>query len=62
VPLADVAGSQAVILAAVGGLVLLIVIGGVVKGGGKGCGWIIALIIAAVVGYLLISAEVFRLP
>jgi len=61
--LALIQGSQTVILAAVAGIILLIIIGGIIKSGGKGgCGWIISLIIAAIIGYLLISAEIIKIP
>lgn len=56
------AQSQAVILGTVAVIILLIVIVGAVKGRGKGWKWIIGLIIAAALGYLLISAEVLNIP
>ncbi len=43
-------------------LVLLIVIIGSIKGRKKGLKWILWLIIFGVMGYLLLSAEVLRIP
>ena len=53
---AELAVSNAVILAVAGAIILLIVI----KVLGKGLKWIIWLIIAGIIAYLLISSGVLR--
>lgn len=50
--------SNAVILGVVGVIILIIVIAAFAKSKGAGC---LILIIAAIIAYLLISAEVFRI-
>jgi len=57
---ADLAGSQAVILLVVGGIIALIIIGAIIKNAKKGIGWIIGFIILAIAGYLLISSEIIK--
>ncbi len=55
--LADVAVSNAVILTVAGVIIILLI---VIKVLGKGLKWIIWLIIAGVIAYLLISSGVLR--
>ncbi|GEM_PF-6815128 len=57
--------SEAAILVVVAVVILFIIIGAASKsgsGGGKGCGWLITLIILGVIGYLLISNEIIVFP
>ncbi|MDZ7795554.1 MAG: hypothetical protein U5N56_00220 [Candidatus Marinimicrobia bacterium] len=50
--------ANAIIVGVVAIIILVIVIGGIIKNGGRGWKWIIGLIIAGIIGYLLISGEI----